>query len=220
MALKVIGTGFGRTGTMSLKLALEELGFGNCYHMYELIQHPGDLPYFEKAKKGEAVDWDELFNGYQSAVDFPIILFYEDLIKKYPDAKIIQTTRDPESWYKSFCDTILWAGNPSFLRKLKLGIRLPFSKHARKFLGVMKFNGSMIDEIFGKETKNNKEHVISVYNQYNEKALNSIPKERSLIFDVKSGWEPLCKFLNVPVPSTPFPKVNTSEEFKTNVKNS
>lgn len=220
MALKVIGTGFGRTGTMSLKLALEELGFGNCYHMYELIKHPEELSYWEKAKKGEPVNWDELFTGYQSAVDFPAILFYEDLIKKYPEAKIIHTTREAESWYKSFRDTILWAVDPPFFRILKMAISLPFSKHRRKFLNVLKFNGKVMDEMFGKETKYDKDHMIKIYNQYNEKVLNTIPKERSIVFDVKSGWEPLCKFLNVPVPSTPFPKVNSSEEFKTNVKNS
>ncbi len=220
MALKVIGTGFGRTGTMSLKLALEELGFGNCYHMYELIKHPEELAYWEKAKKGETVDWDELFTGYQSGVDFPVILFYEELIKKYPDAKIIHTTREPESWYKSFQDTILWAVKPSLPRILKMLVQLPFSSHKRKFLQVLKFNGEMIDEMFGKDAKNNKQHVIDVFNAYNKKVLETIPKERSLVFDIKSGWEPLCAFLNVPVPTTPFPKVNSSEEFKSNVKNS
>ncbi len=218
MSLKVIGTGFGRTGTMSLKLALEELGFGRCYHMYELIQHPEDLHYFEAAQKKQDVNWDALFADCKSAVDFPIILFYKELIAKYPDAKIIHTTRDPASWYKSFRDTILWAGKPSPLRILKLAIRLPFSKRARQFLNVLKFNGNMVDQLFGKETKNNQEHVIDCFNQYNQEVLNFIPMDRALIFDVKAGWEPLCKFLNVPVPDKPFPKTNSTEEFISNVK--
>src|SRR2546429_655515 len=100
MPLKVIGTGQGRTGTLSLKYALEHLGFGKCYHMLELIMHhPEHVIYFEKAERGEKVDWDEMFVGYQSAVDFPIIIYYEELIKRYPDAKIIHTMRDPESWF-------------------------------------------------------------------------------------------------------------------------
>src|ERR1017187_9395420 len=100
MPLKVIGTGQGRTGTMSLKLALEELGFGKCYHMYVLIEeHPEDIVYFEKAEKGEQVNWLELFEGYNSAVDFPVIRYYKQIMEKYPDAKLIHTTRDAESWY-------------------------------------------------------------------------------------------------------------------------
>lgn len=97
MALKVIGTGFGRTGTTSLKIALEQIGFGKCYHMYELLHHPEDLKYFLKARKKEPVDWDALFTGYLSGVDFPVILYYKELMEKYPDAKLIHTTRDPES---------------------------------------------------------------------------------------------------------------------------
>lgn len=219
MPLKVIGTGFGRTGTMSLKLALEQLGFGKCYHMYELIQNPSGISYFEKAQKGEQVNWDELFQGYQSAVDFPVILFYKELIAKYPDAKIIHTTRDTESWYKSFNDTILWATAPSFGRILKMMLRMPFSKPTRKLFKVLKYNGKTINDTFGKEGKTNKELVIKKYHDYNTDVMNFIPEERSLIYDVKTGWAPLCKFLNVPIPETDFPKSNSTQEFISNVKN-
>ncbi|MEO5907174.1 MAG: sulfotransferase family protein, partial [Saprospiraceae bacterium] len=109
MALKVFGTGQGRTGTTSLKLALEHLGFGKCYHMFELMAHPDQIIYFEKAERGEKVDWDKLFEGYQSACDMPVIRYYEDILKRYPDAKLVHTTRDPDSWYQSMMSTIFWA---------------------------------------------------------------------------------------------------------------
>jgi hypothetical protein len=218
MALKVIGTGQGRTGTMSLKLALEELGFSKCYHMYVLIEeHPEEVVYFEKAERGEKVDWDELFKGYLSAVDFPVIRYYKDIAAKYPDAKIIHTTREFESWYESMQKTIFWAMQPGPGRMLKMMIRLPFSSKLRKTLRVLKYNGMMIRKVFGNDL-NDKAKVKEVFTQYNKEVLEYFPKERLLVFDVKSGWEPLCKFLNVPVPQTPFPKVNSSNEFINNVK--
>ncbi|CAN5299885.1 hypothetical protein BH11BAC6_BH11BAC6_02610 [soil metagenome] len=90
----------GRTGTHSLKLALDELGFNKCYHMAELFQHPEGLVQFEKAESGEDADWDSLFQGYQSAVDYPVTRYYKQLMKKYPDAKMIHTIRDAESGMK------------------------------------------------------------------------------------------------------------------------
>jgi hypothetical protein len=218
MSLQIIGTGQGRTGTSSLRLALEELGFGKCYHMYVLIQeHPEEIEYFEKAEHGEQVDWDKLFTGYKSAVDFPVIRYYKDIMTKYPDAKIIHTTRDAESWYESMRKTIFWATQPSPGRMLKMMVRLPFSPMLRKQFRVLKFNGMMIRKVFGNNL-NDKAKVLEVFHQWNADVLNFIPKEKLLVYDVKSGWEPLCKFMNVPVPSTPFPKVNSSEEFIGNVK--
>lgn len=218
MALKVIGTGMGRTGTMSLKLALEQLGYGKCYHMYELIHNPEQIVHFEKARNGGDADWDSLFTGYLSSVDYPAILFYKQLVEKYPDAKIIHTIRDADAWYKSFSDTIMWASRPSFGRIFKLAIQLPFSKRKRKLLKVFQFNGKHIKETFGDEP-DNKEHIIKVYKDWNEEALRTLPKERLLVYDVKEGWAPLCAFLGVPVPQTEFPKANSTREFIANVKN-
>ena len=207
----------GRTGTHSLKLALEELGFGKCYHMFELLNHPEQLIYFEKAELGQDVKWDELFQGYHSACDFPVIRYYRQILDKYPDAKVIHTTRDPESWFKSVSDTIFWVTRPSLGRMLKMMIRLPFSSTLRKRLRVLKFNGMMINKVFGDDLKN-KEKVIGFFNDYNKEVLATIPKESLLVYDVKTGWEPLCHFLGVPVPSIPFPKSNTTDDFVNNVK--
>ena len=218
MPVKIIGSGLGRTGTYSLKVALEQLGFGKCYHMAELFEHPEGLIHFEKAERGEDADWDTLFNGYQSAVDYPVARYYKQLMKKYPEAKIIHTTRDPESWYESASKTIIWASKPSLKRILKLMIRLPFSADLRRQMPILKFNGKMIDSEFGKDYKN-KEEVIKRFKRHNEEVMNTVPKERLLVFDAKQGWEPLCRFLGVSVPSEPFPKTNTSEEFIKRVTN-
>src|SRR4249920_487544 len=136
MALQVIGTGQGRTGTTSLKNALEHLGFGKCYHMVELLTHPEQVIYFEKAEAGEKVNWDELFEGYHSACDFPIIRYYKQILEHYPDARVIHTMRDPDAWFKSISDTIFWVVKPSIGRMLKMMIRLPFSSALRRRLRV------------------------------------------------------------------------------------
>ncbi|MEP7317269.1 MAG: sulfotransferase family protein [Panacibacter sp.] len=218
MSLKIIGTGMGRTGTHSLKLALEELGFGKCYHMAELFNHPEELIHFEKAEKGEDADWDTLFEGYQSAVDYPVTRYYKQLMKKYPDAKMIHTYREPESWYQSASQTIIWASKPSFGRILKMMLKLPFSPGLRKQMPILKFNGKLIESEFGKDYKN-KDSVIDFYNRHNEDVLQTVPKEKLLVFDPKQGWAPLCNFLGVPVPQTPFPQTNKRDEFISRIKN-
>jgi Sulfotransferase domain len=213
MSLLVFGSGVGRTGTHSLKLALEILGFGKCYHMEELFNHPEGLAYFEKAERGEPVEWDKLFEGYKSAVDYPAARYYKQLIAAYPEAKIIHTMRDAESWYQSASETIFWATKPSFGRIAAMMIRMPFSSTVRKRFPILKFDGTLLDTLFGKNIKD-KQAVIKRYNEINAEVLNTIPKDRSLVYEVKSGWEPLCKFLNVPVPNVPFPRSNTRETFK------
>src|SRR3712207_2137652 len=106
MAIKVIGAGFGRTGTSSLKNALEELGFTKCYHMEELLYHPEDVVFWEAAQQGKKVNWDELFTNYQATVDFPGYRHYQELMQYYPDAKVILSMRSPEKWYESSYNTI------------------------------------------------------------------------------------------------------------------
>lgn len=218
MSLKVIGSGLGRTGTHSLKLALEQLGFGKCYHMAELFEHPEGLVHFKKAERDEDPDWDTLFQDYQSAVDYPVARYYKRLMQKYPDAKIIHTIREPESWYQSASQTIIWASKPSLGRILKLMIKLPFSPMLRKQMPILKFNGKLIDLEFGKDYKN-KEEVIRRYNLHNENVLRTVPKEKLLVFNAKEGWEPLCDFLGVPVPDVPFPESNKRDEFINRIKN-
>jgi len=106
MAIKVIGAGFGRNGTLSLKQALETLGFGKCYHMAEVFQHPEHVPVWRAAAHGKSVDWDAVFDGYQASVDWPSCSFWQEQMARYPDAKVVLSERDPERWYESVMNTI------------------------------------------------------------------------------------------------------------------
>ncbi len=218
MGIKIIGSGLGRTGTHSLKLALEQLGFGKCYHMAELLQHPEGLSCFEDAEAGRAADWDKLFSGYQSAVDYPVARYYKMLMEKYPEAKVVHTVRDPESWYQSASQTIMWASKPTPGRIFKMMLKLPFAPELRKQMPVLKFNGKLIDWEFGPDCKN-KEAVIQRFNRHNEDVLRHVPRERLFVFEVKQGWGPLCNFLGVAVPDIPFPVSNNREEFISRIKN-
>lgn len=205
MALQVIGAGFGRTGTMTLKTALEQLGFGPCHHMYEVIIHPEQAGFWERATRGEKVDWEEMFGNYRSSCDWPSCSFYKELAERYPQAKVILTLRDPRAWFKSVSNTIM----VSFKGPMTLpdGKRVgPPGDFAPLLVGQKTFGGRF-DEA----------HMIDVFNRHNEEVRRTIPKERLLVFDAKQGWEPLCGFLGVPVPATPFPKTNSTEEFRARI---
>jgi len=213
MALKIIGAGFGRTGTHSLKLALEELGFDRCYHMDNLIMEtPEDVSYWMDARDGRPVNWDKLFDGFQSAVDIPTFLFYKELMQKYPEAKVILTVRNPESWYKSFNDTIIHQSKPNVGRMLRTSVRLPFDKKLRQRLNLFKYVGGAIKRFFPNGFQD-KEAAIKFFNEWNQGVIATVPKEKLLVYEVKEGWEPLCKFMNVPIPQKPFPHSNTTQEF-------
>lgn len=177
MPLEVIGAGFGRTGTHSLKLALEELGFGKCYHMEHLIaDHPQDVHYWEDAYEGKPVNWENVYHGYRSAVDFPTCHFYEQFLKVYPNAKFILTTRDPEKWYKSFYETIYQQSKPTIGKKLAMGIRLPFNKKLRQQLQVFKFAGKNMNIYFNGNFED-KDSTIQFFINRNEKVRQTIPKD-------------------------------------------
>lgn len=212
MSIKVIGAGFGRTGTLSLKIALEELGFGKCYHMVELFRNRDEIVEWEHAFKGREPDWDTVFTGYQSTVDFPGCLYYADLIKKYPDAKVVLTHRDPASWYKSAYSTIL-TSRPRPGQLLKILIYYPFSDKARKILRVGLHNKTLIENsLFGGRVKD-EQHVMKVFEQHLEQVKRTVPSERLLTYQVSEGWDPLCQFLDVPVPPVEFPISNMRGDF-------
>lgn len=195
MTLSVIGAGFGRTGTMSLKLALEQLGFGPCYHMVEVFKNPKAPGYWEAAADREPVDWDEVFAGYGATVDWPNATFYRELAEAYPQAKLVLTVRDPQAWFASTQATIF---KHDF--NLQPG---DFGRMTSKVIGRL-FDQRMHDEA----------HCIEVYNRHNETVQRVIPAERLLVYDVSEGWAPLCNFLGAPVPDTPMPKANSTEDFQ------
>ena len=213
--LKVIGAGFGRTGTESLKMALEQLGFSKCYHAFELMQYPEHLPEWKKLQRGEVPDYDLLFKGFQSSADFPAALYYKEFIKRYPNAKVVLTVRDPEKWYASASKTI-FRKIPNFILALIRLIGL-FSKTARAFPDMhIQIRDLVHDDVF-KGRANDHEHAIATFNAWNEEVKRNVPADRLLVFEVKDGWEPLCRFLNVPIPSMPFPRSNDSDSFDKNL---
>lgn len=201
--MKVIGAGFGRTGTMSLKVALEELGFGPCYHMSEAFEHPEHVSLWEAAIRGEPLDWEKIFGSYQAAVDWPTSAFYKELMKVYPHAKVLLTIRAPEKWYESTKHTIYTTvdvPDPS-----------PTLRMATKLIWEQTFEGSFEEH----------RYAIEVFKRHNEEVKNHVPPERLLIYEVREGWKPLCEFLGVEIPEgKPFPHLNDMEAFKEKVQQS
>ena len=214
MALKVIGAGYGRTGTKSLQLALEELGFDKCYHMEALFRNPKGVKHWEDAYKEQSTDWDSLFEGYQSAVDFPASMYYKELSTHYPDAKVILTVRDAERWYESANATI-FSFDPGPGLKLKMLVSMLFSSKARNLFKAIMLNDKSIWKKFFEGKFKDKAYTIQKFNKHIEEVKSTIPADRLLIFHPKDGWEPLCQFLEVPTPSTPFPNTNKGEDFDT-----
>jgi hypothetical protein len=200
MALKVIGAGFGRTGTRSLKTALEELGFGKCYHMVEVMKRPSHLRYWADIMQGGKADWETLFKGYQATMDWPVAAYYKDLMAAYPDAKVILTVRDPENWHRSIMNTLYQAGR-GFLGRVT---HLVPSVH--RFVTAME--KAIWEGVFHNRLED-KAHAIAVFKNHIEEVKRVVPGERLLVFEARQGWEPLCSFLDVPVPANiPYPHRN------------
>lgn len=217
MSLKIIGTGLGRTGTYSLKLALECLGFGKCFHMLELFHKPAHISHFRNAEKGKPVDWSEVFSGYASVVDYPAARYYRQIASHFPDARIIHGYRDPEEWYKSAMETIFWVNRMPLSMMIKFGAYLPFKSEIRKRLPVLIYNRKLMYLEFGNDLFNKKE-VLRRYEKHTENVLRDFPSGKVLVFDPKQGWEPLCSFLGVPAPPVEFPHYNKRREFKGKVE--
>ena len=217
MALKVIGAGFGRTGTRSLQLALENIGFSECYHMVSLFRNPSDVIHWQNAYDGKQVDWDSLFENYSSAVDFPPSLYYKELAEYYPESKMILTVRDPEKWHASALSTI-FSFDPGIQLKLKLMFMMPFSSKARNMFKIIKLNEKSIWQRLFEGRFEDKDYAIEKFNTHIEEVKKTIPKERLLIFKPQDGYKPLCEFLNVEVPTEPFPNTNTRQNFHEWVK--
>ncbi len=205
MGLKIIGAGFGRTGTTSLKSALEEVGFNKCYHMVEVVKRPTHGVLWHKAWLGEAPNWEALFSGFQASVDWPGAAFYKQLIAEYPDAKVILTVRDPEKWYGSTAATIFNVRSviPKWLTRLFPPMRrMPDMVESVIWQGI--FDGRFAD----------KPYAVEVFKRHNEAVKEHVPPEKLLVFNVKEGWEPLCRFLEVPIPDRPFPHLNDRKMFE------
>ncbi|SPT58672.1 MULTISPECIES: sulfotransferase family protein [Actinomadura] len=212
--MKVIGAGFGRTGTASLKAALEELGLGPCYHMSVVIAEPRRVRQWLDIGEGRSTGWDEVFAGFESALDWPAASYWRELAEHYPEAKVVLTVRDPERWYESVSTTI-------FARALEER-RLPLRRRIVRWLVARRSpdfalyprmaRATVHDRVFGGRI-GDRDHVLGVYERHIAEVRNALPPERLLVFDVADGWKPLCAFLGVPVPDEPFPRSNERAEW-------
>jgi hypothetical protein len=195
MALEVIGAGLGRTATFSLKFALEHLGFGPCYHMSEVFagaRH--NVPLWLDVVRGKP-DWDAIFAGFKSTTDYPACSYWRELAERYPDAKVVLTVRDANSWYDSVSETIF---SP----------RMQSSFAGTPVEAMMK--GVIFDAFNGRADE--RAFMTDWFTRRNQQVVDALPAERLLVFSPKQGWEPLCTFLGVPVPDAPFPRVNSRDE--------
>lgn len=193
MPLKLIGAGFGRTGTESMKQALEILGLGPCHHMSELFAHPEQKAIWRAIAAGGEPDWDVVFAGYSSSLDWPSTYYWRELAAYYPEAKILLTVRGAKSWYDSMERTIVKVIGESTDQE-SLGLAL---------IGNRVFGGRVHD----------RDHAIAIFEKNNADVQRAFDDSRLLTFHLGDGWEPLCRFLGVPIPDVPFPHTNTASEF-------
>ncbi len=203
MSLKVVGAGFGRTGTLSLKIALERIGFGPCYHRMEVFPRPEHVARWHRLAFEQSMDWDEIFRGFHATVDWPAARWWREIATHFPDAKVLLSVRDPEAWYKSVTDTIyqpMKSPAPDGVPEL---VRLQ-SEMARK---------AILSETFDNRFED-KAHTIEVFQKHNQAVRDAIDPARLLVFDVREGWGPLCRFLGAPIPDEPFPRLNDTATFQ------
>ena len=209
--LRIIGAGFGRTGTFSMKAALEMLGFGPCYHMVEIFDHPERDAQWNQIIAGEVADWPAVFAGYHSCVDWPACSFYRELMVQYPAAKVLLTVRDPDAWYESVLATIYRA------REIARPFDPPESSEpppAAEQVGSRLISWKIWIQTFGDRFED-RDHAIAVYQAHNAEVVRHVPADRLLVYEAGSGWEPLCAFLNVPLPADhPFPQLNDRADFQ------
>ncbi len=218
MSIKIIGAGLPRTGTNTLREALEILGFSKTYHMKHLLVHPEDLHYWTTLKATGTTDWDALYDGYQATVDFPCYPWYKEHMKQYPDAKVILSTRPFEKWYTSFYSTIWKAQNPPEAEKAAMGERVAADPRLQTVMKVMGFAKQVMSEEHFQGKFLDKEFMEKVFDDHHEEAKRYVPADKLLVYDVTEGWEPLCKFLDVKVPNEPLPHTNKKEDFHEMVK--
>jgi len=210
MSLGVIGGGFGRTGTLSLKFALEQLGFGPCYHMIETREHPAHDALWLALAQDERSDWRTILEGYQAAVDWPAVSFWKTLTAANPNAKVILTLREPGAWYESAANTI-FARMREYEAELTREDAEAIDPARRAHMRMV--NTIVVDKTFGGDLS--RDHAIRVFSAHNEEVRRSVPPERLLVVEPGQGWEPLCAFLKVPMPECPYPAANSTADFKT-----
>jgi hypothetical protein len=203
MALQLIGAGLGRTGTLSLKAALERIGYGPCYHMIEVLTAPARASHWLEPAPSASHDWEAIFRGYRATVDWPAAAFWRELAERHPGAKVVLTVRDAERWHESVMNTIypvMRQGPPAQAPEL-------VHRFHRMVVGLIlerTFDGRLHDRA----------HAKRVFEQHNQAVVDTIPAERLLVYRAGDGWEPLCRFLGVPVPDEDFPHLNDTAWYR------
>jgi hypothetical protein len=200
MTLRVVGAGLGRTGTNSLKVALEQLLGGTCYHMAEVFGRPDDIATWQDAVDGRPVDWHALFRDFTAAVDWPVVGFWQDISAAYPDAIVLLSTRSSaQAWWKSADETIFAV--------MRRGV---------DYDGLMRDNMIMIRGLFERFTPGWDDPATAqrAYEEHNALVRATVPRERLVDWQPGDGWEPICAALGVPVPDSPFPHTNSKDEFR------
>jgi hypothetical protein len=212
--LQVIGVGMHRTGSMSVKAALERLGLGPCYHGMEALRRSTDGEHWLAAYETSGdMDWSQIFKGYRATMDWPTIYFWEELATAYPDARILLTERDPELWWSSHVS--LFQLTAKFDQELTDEQRqwAQESGFARMFDAL----SAIVPAIFGGRVFD-KAHCLRVFEGHYERVRRTVPAERLLSYRVQEGWEPLCRFLGADVPDEPFPHVNVGDDLLHNIQ--
>jgi hypothetical protein len=211
MSIKVIGAGLPRTGTLTQKLALEQLGMEPCYHWVNLLADLDQVDLWNRALDGQA-PWEEAFAGHAATVDWPGGYFYRELLEAYPDAKVLLSVREPQSWERSFRDTIVALRHGESLMRLLSSARGEIDPRWRAYL-------ELVDRMFwgpqGTFADGYAEpaQLIEQATRHNEEVKRTVPAERLLVWEVTDGWAPLCEFLQVAVPAEPLPHANDRDTF-------
>lgn len=203
MTFDVIGAGFGRTGTLSLKVALEQLGHGPCYHMLEVIGSTERPAQWHALVTGGAPDWDALFDGYRATVDWPACAYWRELVDHFPDAKVLLSLRDSDKWYDSVMNTIYNALADD------VPAEMPESVHTGRAM-VRKL---ILEDTFGGKLED-RAHAIGIFERHNQAVIDAVPPEKLLVYQPGEGWEPICRFLDCSVPEADFPRLNDTNEFR------
>ncbi len=206
MGLKVVGAGLGRTGTASLKKALEQLTGGPCYHMFEVFEHPESVAMWHSVVLGESDDWDALMGGYTSSVDWPASAYWPELAAANPDAIVLLSSRaTPEAWWGSMEKTIIDV----------LTVELPPGEQG------MAAHRAMVLDLFARRFTpdwRDPQEAMAAYTRHNERVRSEVPADRLVDWQPGDGWEPICAALGVAVPADPFPHENSSAEFQTSME--
>ena len=209
--MKLIGAGLPRTGTLSQKVALEMLGFGPCYHMVNVLADLDEAQGWQRGLDGEG-PWDEIFEGFESTVDWPGSFFYRELVDHYPDAKVLLSTREPAAWERSMRDTIWGMFYDDMLMRDLSEAR---EKIDPKWHGYTQMMRGMWERsgLINAGADTTSEDMQAGITRYEQEVQQNVPSDRLLVWSVSDGWEPLCEFLEVPVPDQPFPHLNDSKLF-------